>query len=122
MRFGYSRGNEVIRQLVRQKSKPYDLTRNTDDTNTRFGEGDATETTVNGVPLYLFDQGEAIADTQFGDRLSGDLSGLCLPSTDVLKGDELTFDGETYKVAEKPELVKDGVVKSLTFEKKTNDS
>lgn len=122
MRFGFSRGNEALRQIVSQKTEPYDLTRRTDDNNGRFGEDNASETTISGVQLYLHNETESSIDTQYGDRLSGDLSGLALPSADVQHDDELTHNGETYVVAQKPELVKDGVLKAFVLNKVVNDN
>lgn len=122
MRIGDSRANEVIRQIVRQKSSDYDLTRKSDSNNGRFGEHDEAETTINNVSLYLFNPGESALDTQYGDRLDGDLDGLALPSADVQDGDELTYDGTLYEVDGKPELVKDGVLKSFTLVKLVNDA
>lgn len=121
MRFGFSRANETIRQIVSQKTALYDLTRKVDEANGRFGEHDASEATVTDVPLYLFNEGESAIDTDFGDRLSGDLEGLALPDADVRKGDELTHDGTVYEVDEKPEMVKDGLIKAITLVKKVND-
>lgn len=122
MRFGFSRANETIRQIVRQKSLPYDITRRTDRANGRFGEHDATETTINGVELHLFDPGETALDTEFGDRLSGDLEGLALPDADIREGDVLTYDGTDYEVNAKPEMVKDGLIKAFAFDKVVNDA
>ena len=120
MRFGFSRGNETIRQIVRQKSSPYDITRPTDRGNARFGESDASTTTIEDVSLYLYDPGESALDTEFGDRLSGDLNGLALPNVDVNKDDRLTYDGTEYEVADVPAMVKDGVIKAFPLEKVTN--
>lgn len=122
MNFGFSRGNEALRQIVRQKTVPYDLTRKSDDNNGRFGEENAAETTVTDVPLYLHNETESSIDTQYGDRLEGDLSGLALPNADVQHDDELTHNGERYVVAQKPELVKDGVLKAFVLNKVVNDS
>lgn len=121
MRFGFSRADEMIRQVVRQKSSLYDLTRPSDEANARFGESDPSTTTVSDVSLYLFDPGESAIDTQFGDRLTGDLNGLALPSADIEDGDELTHDGTVYEVAEKPEMVKDGLIKAIVLNKKVNN-
>lgn len=120
MRFGKSRAQAVFRQLVRQHAEPYDLTRSTDEANGRFGEHDESETTVTGVDLYLFNPGESAIETEYGERLSGDLEGLSLVGADIREGDEVTYDGTVYEVSGKPEIVKDGVLKSFVLEKKVN--
>lgn len=98
MRFGFSRAHGALRQLIRQKSDLYDLTRDTGDGKGRFGESDANTTTVTDVSLYLHAPNEVNIDGIGGERIDGDLAALALPSADVEVDDRLTHGSETYEV------------------------
>lgn len=123
MRFGRSRGNEVMRQIVRQRATDYDLTRPSQSSSGRFGEHDETTTTVSDVPVWLFAPNEVNIDTEAGDRLGGDLQGLALPTTNVEVYDRLTHGTETYEVERIRHIPdeSDRVLKMFALERRVND-
>lgn len=84
-------------QVVRVRSSTYTVYRPTDGTS-RFGESDTSLDSGRDVSMWLFEPEEINQDTEFGDRLGGDLQGLALPSADVQVHDELTHGAEDYEV------------------------
>lgn len=122
MRFGFGRPRGAMRQVVRQKASEYDLTRRTDDSKGRFGESDGSTTTVSNIALYLFEPSEINLDTQYGDRLGGDLQGLAMPNADLQFDDTLTHGTDDYEVEEIMHVPSesDKVLKMFSLQRKTN--
>lgn len=122
MRIGTSRAHGSLRTVVRLKSVPYDVERPSDRDKDRFGESGATTTTVTGIQMYLFEPQAVVLDTDFGDRLDGDLRGLALPSEDIQHQDRVTHQGDTYEISEPLHLPDNGnpVLKVFSLDKVTN--
>lgn len=98
MRIARSRAHGTMRTVVRKRSSLYDITRPTQGSTGRFGESDETTTTVSDVSMWLHEPSEANLDTEYGDRLDGDLQGLALPQADVQVHDRIDHGGDTYEV------------------------
>lgn len=98
MRLGRSRALESLAMVVRKRSTAYDIERPSEAMDGRFGETDATTTTVSGVDMWLHEPEEINRDTDYGDRLGGDLQGLAQPSADIQVHDRVTHGTETYEV------------------------
>lgn len=98
MRIPTSNPHDSLRTIVRTRSSTYTLVRPDGDAGGgRFGE--STETTsTHEEECYLFSPEERIIDTEFGDRLDGDLQGLALPSADVEHDDRVNHGTDVYEV------------------------
>lgn len=122
MRLSFTRARGAMRTVVRKRSSSYDLTRPTESTG-RFGEHDETTSTVSSVDMWLFRPNEVNVDTEYGDRLGGDLQGLALPSADVAVHDRLTHGADAYEVSEIMHIPDndDKVLKIFALERRTND-
>lgn len=123
MRLPFSRSRGAMRTVVRRRTSDYDLTRPTQSSGGRFGEHSESTTTVTDVSLWLFEPSEVNIDTEFGDRLGGDLQGLALPSADIQVHDRVTHGPDTYEVeriAHMPDN-DDKVLKRIALDKRTND-
>lgn len=123
MRIPRSRAHGTMRTIVRQRSALYDLTRPSQGQSGRFGESEADTTTVSDVSLWLFEPNEVNDDTEYGDRLDGDLQGLSLPSADVAVHDRLDHGGDSYEVERIMHLPDndDQQLKLFSLQKRTND-
>lgn len=101
---GRRKALSTIRMVVRKRLSPYDVSRSTQGQTGRFGESGATSTTtISDVPMWLFDPNEVNIDTEYGDRLGGDLQGLAIPqplsnAADIQVHDRVDHGGETYEV------------------------
>lgn len=129
MRIPTSRVEKTIRQLTRLNSLTYTITRPdpdpSDTAKAAMGESFATDTT-HQEDVWLFSPSENPIDTDFGDRLTGNLMGLALPSADIQENDEITYDGRTYEVLEATEAKEEdpsvsGVVTMISLTEKINN-
>lgn len=75
------------------------------------------------VDMWVFDPNEMRQDTEYGDRLTGSLGGLCQSDADVQVNDRLTYQDRVYEVAET--MTYDGqfgdVYTLVNFERREND-
>jgi hypothetical protein len=116
--------HEALRQVVRQRSRPYDLERPTQHAAARFGESeDVSTTTITDVDIWVYDPQEVNVDTEFGDRLSGDLQALALPNADVEVHDRLTHGVDSYEVERVMHLPDNDrqKIKKFALNKRTNE-
>lgn len=116
--------HESLRQVVRQRSQPYDIERPTQDATARFGESeDVSTTTISGVDMWVYDPQEVNLDTEFGDRLGGDLQALALPSADVQVHDRITHGIDAYEVERVMHLPDNDrqKLKKFALNRRTND-
>lgn len=61
--------------------------------------GERVSTTANvDVDIWLFDPNERNIQNDFGERLDGDLGGLCLPDESVQVNDSVATGGHEYVV------------------------
>lgn len=123
MRIPTSRAEDTIRQIVRLNATAYTITR-TDTTKGRFGDATPTEST-HSADLWLFRPNEVNIDTEFGDRLTGSLGGMALPSENLQVGDQLTYQSKEYVVAEIVHLPEENpnveqVIKQFSLERRAN--
>ena len=122
MRLPRSQGRDTIQQIIRTRSRTYNVTRQ--DGVTDVGRGETRpDTTQVSVEALLFDPIDVQETVDFGERMSGDLNGLCQPSADVQVGDTYTHGGEDYEVIEATGQPSDGdtVVLRMGLEKQTNE-
>lgn len=112
-----------MRTIVRRRSSLYDITRPDQGQSGRFGESTATTTTVSDVSMWLFEPNEVNIDTDYGDRLGGDLQGLALPAADIQVHDRVSHGGDTYEVERVMHLPDndDQQLKMFSLQKRTND-
>lgn len=112
-----------MRQVVRQRSTLYDLERPNHSQSGRFGESATSTTTIADVSMWLHDPTEVNMDTQYGDRLGGDLQGLAMPSADIQVHDVVQHGGDAYEVERIQHLPDNDtqVLKQFALEKRTND-
>lgn len=118
MRLPTGAGHRGLRMIVRQNLVEYTLER-PDGNIGALGETRASDTNPT-ANLWLFRPGEVPLDTDFGERLTGNLRGLALPGENVQEGDRLTWNGDKYRVAEKVET-QDSVLIRLGLERAVND-
>lgn len=123
MRFGRSRANGAMRQVVRQRGTQYDLTRPTQSSGGRFGEHSESTTTISDVELWAFNPEEVNVDTEGGDRLGGDMQALSMPSANIAVHDRLTHGGDEYEVQRIMHLPDNDnkVLKMFALSRRTND-
>jgi hypothetical protein len=98
MRIPLSRSHQALQTVVRRRSVVKKIERPDVDSGGRFGEHAETTSTVDGVSMWLFNPTEVNVDTEYGDRLSGDLEGLAMPSADVSVDDRITHGADVYEV------------------------
>lgn len=123
MRLPTSRAEETIRQVVRLNSTSYTITRPGEEKG-RFGES-TPSTSTHTADAWLFSPSETNIDTEFGDRLTGSLAGMALPTENIVVGDRVTFQSTEYKVVEVIHLPEENpnvelVIKQFTLEKRVN--
>lgn len=99
MRIGDSFGHEGIRRVIRLRSNTYTVTRQTGTEDVGMGETRPTTSTLD-VDAYLYLPTETPIETEFGDRLDGDLNGVALPSADVEARDVYTHGGTDFVVTD----------------------
>lgn len=123
MRIPRSRAYDSMATVVRKRAVSKSIERPDVDASGRFGEHDETTTTVTGVDMWLYDPTEVNVDTDFGDRLGGDLEGLALPSADVQVNDRVDHGVETYEVDRIYHLPDEDqqVLKRFSLQRRTND-
>jgi hypothetical protein len=124
MRIPNTRARGVMQTVVCKRASDYDLTRPTTTESGRFGESSETTTTVSDVSLWVYRPDELNDDTEYGDRLTGDLNALAQPEADIQVQDRLTHGVDEYEVKELMHLPDndDKVLKKLSLEKRTNES
>lgn len=123
MRIGASRGRKALRMVVRKRVSEYDVTRSKLSQEARFGGSSESETRViTGVKLWLHQPNEVNIDTEYGDRLGGDLQGLALPDADIDVHDRVTYLGEEYEVDRVFMIPNEDspVVKQFSLQRKVN--
>lgn len=123
MRIPRSRGLKGLRMVVRKRVTPYSLVRPDEESTGRFGEDVDTSSAGPTVNLWCYDPTEINVDTEYGDRLGGDLQGLALPDGDVQVQDRLDHGGETY-VVDRIMHIPDNdspVLKMFSLVKQTNE-
>lgn len=121
MRVGASFAHRHIRQVIRLRSTDYTVTRISTSAG-RFGEQDQSTTTVNNVSLWVYDPVETNVQTQFGERLGGDIQAAALDSTNIEYDDRIDHGAETYEVEDivnKPDE-NDKQFKLISFQRVTN--
>jgi len=122
MRIGRSRAHGTMAQIVRQRSTQYDITRPTQSSGGRFGENSSTETTIMDVSMWLFEPNEVNVDTEYGDRLGGDLQGYAQPSADIEVHDKVSHGADTYEVEQIMHIPDNDrkVLKQFSLQRQTN--
>jgi len=123
MRLSRQHGRDAIQQIVRLRSQTYQVTRQ--DGVTDVGRGETRpDTTTLAVDALLFDPIEVQDAVDFGERMTGDLNGLCQPSADVQVGDVYTHGTNDYEVNAVTGQPSDDdtVVQRFGLEKQTNDA
>lgn len=119
MRLPTSKGHRALRMIVRKRAETFTITRPTEGSGAMGG---TSSESTHEADVFVFAPSETSADTQYGDRYTGALGGLALPTEDVEKGDRLTYQNVPYEVAEvsTSDDVGDTLVR-LSFERRTND-
>lgn len=107
-----------LRSIIRLKTSTYTLERG-DGNLGALGETRESTTNVT-ADLWLFAANEVPLDTDFGERLTGQLRGLALVTEDVQEGDTLTYSGVKYRVSEVLESESD-VYLMIGLERVVND-
>lgn len=122
MRLPRSRSFGTLRTVVRKRTTAYTITRPDEGATGRFGETDETTSTVSNVDMWLFQPTEVNADTEYGDRLEGDLQGLALPSADVQVHDRVPHGSDEYEVQRVMHLPDNDnkQLKMFSLERRTN--
>jgi len=117
MRIPRSNAQNKMQTIVRLRSSLYDLERPDESSTGRFGDSnDQPTTTVSDVDIWLFQPQETNIDTEFGDRLQGDLQGLSLPAADVEVQDRVTHGVDEYEVQQIYHLPDNGSKKLKLFD------
>ena len=92
-----SSGHRGLRSIVSSKTQEYELTRQSHGTGAMGGTKTESPVTAN---MWVGSPQEIAEDTELGERLTGMLAGLCLPTEDVEEGDRLTYQSVLYEVEE----------------------
>jgi hypothetical protein len=88
-----------MQHIIRLRSQTYDVARQDGVKDVGRGETRPDTTTVT-VTALLFDPIEVQDSVDFGERMAGDLNGLCQPSADVQVSDVYTHGTDDYEVIE----------------------
>lgn len=123
MRIPRSQAHGRLRTVVRHRSSLYDITRVNQNQTGRFGESSETTTTVLDVSMWVYEPNEVNVDTEYGDRLGGDLQALSLPNADVEVHDRITHGADEYEVERIMHLPDNDnkQLKLFSLQKRTND-
>jgi hypothetical protein len=123
MRLPFSRSRGALRTVVRNRASLYDITRPDQTSTGRFGETAETTATINDVSIWIYNPREQDIDTEYGERLNGELNALSMPNADVAVHDRLTHGGETYEVTNIAHLPDNDtkVLKMFALDKVVND-
>jgi len=123
MRIPRGKAHQALRTVVRRRSSERTFRRPTQGSTGRFGDNDGSTTPVQGVDTWLFEPTEVNLDTEFGDRLQGDLQGLALPSADVEVQDRVSHGPDEYEVQQIYHLPDNDrkELKLIELQKRTND-
>lgn len=115
-----SGGHSAIRSLVTNKATTVSVTRPTKTTGARGG---AESTSSHDVDVWLASPNEIANDTEYGERLTGSLAGLSLPTADLAEGDRLDYQGIAYEVEEIITTDSDigDTVMAINLVRRTND-
>lgn len=115
-----SGGHNTIRSLVVNKASTVDVTRPTKTTGARGG---TEESTGHQVDIWLASPNEIAVDTEYGERLTGSLAGLSLPTADLRERDRLEYQGIAYEVEEiiTSDSDKGDTVMVVNLVRRTND-
>lgn len=115
-----SRGHRGLRMVVRQRSDTYTVTRG-DGSIGDLGEKVESDSTHN-ADAWIFEPNQSPIETEFGDRLAGDLRALSLPSEDWEHADEIDHGGNTYQVQDPYHIPNESNKKLKVFDlqRKTN--
>lgn len=92
-----SSGERFMRSTISSRFETYTVER---PSKTTGPMGGSETTTDRSVDIWVFDPMEMRDDTEYGDRLRGNLGGLTDPSADIQVNDRITHEGDTYEVAE----------------------
>jgi hypothetical protein len=123
MKIPRSRSHDVMQTIVRRRAELKEVVRPSTDSSGRFGEHDSTTTTISDVSMWLFNPTEINVDTQFGDRVGGDLEGLALPDADVQVNDRVDHGTDTYEVQRIYHIPDDDrkALKRFSLQRRVND-
>lgn len=123
MRVPRSGGHKALRRVVSTRIVTYQITRPDEASVGRFGESIDTSTATHSADLWLFEPNEINIDTEYGDRLGGDMQGLAMPSANMEVHDRLTHGAETYSVNRLMHIPDNDnqVLKMFSLERQTNE-
>lgn len=89
-----------MRQIIRIRSQTYTVTRpGAEGSKSAMGE-EITDTSTVDVDALLYSPREDEQPTDFGNRVTGDLNGLALPSADVQVEDVYAHGSDDYVVTD----------------------
>jgi hypothetical protein len=76
------------------------------------------------VDIFVGSPNEISTDTEYGERLTGSLAGLALPSADLQEGDQLTYQNVPYEIEEIITSDDDAgdIFQALNLVRRVNDS
>lgn len=100
MRTGVGHGHHGLRMVVRQRSDMFDIERVVSYDAERFGESGETTETITDISMWVYEPNAVDIDTEYGDRLSGELRGLAMADADIQRDDAIIYDGAPYEVNE----------------------
>lgn len=112
-----------MRGIVRRRAVDYDVVRPSITSGGRFGENSESTQTISNVSLWVYAPDEINVDTEYGERLGGDLQLLAQPSADIEVQDRITHGTDTYEVEEIHHIPDDAdtVLKMASLQRRTND-
>lgn len=88
-----------LRSIVKDRLRPYTIYR---PTETVEGWGERKDDyATHSADVYLYDPQRAESQLPTGEATNLDVSGLCLPSSDVEEDDLLEYGGEVVEVVSK---------------------
>lgn len=123
MRVPRSGGHKALRRVVSTRVVSYGITRPEEASVGRFGESVDTSSVSHTADLWLFEPNEINIDTEYGDRLGGDMQGLAMPAADLEVHDRLDHGTDTYTVNRIMHIPDNDspVLKMFSLERQTND-
>lgn len=92
-----SRGSRALGAVIDTRMSQYTFDRPSAATGAMGGVDTDSDVTAD---IWLFRPMEVQTDTDFGERLTGELGGLALPTADIQVGDRVTYQSTEYEVAE----------------------
>ena len=91
-----------MRMVIRNRLEYYTVYRRASGKDS-LGQSNDQYTESHDERLFVYRPNNSTTQTDFGERVEGDLNGIGLPSANIGKDDRIEYNGERYEVDSSPE-------------------